>query len=203
MNQNPRIGVLAIQGDVREHINHLNAIGAQAVQVRSLSDLTDLQGLVIPGGESTTMSILAKKNNLFERLRELSKEIPMYGSCAGLIMLADRILDGREDQETIGGLDIVAARNAFGRQVDSFEIDLAMPDLGDTPFRGIFIRAPLVVSVSESVQILATIPRETFGDEQDRIVAVRQGNLLATSFHPEIVPDLRIHQYFLEMVRAA
>ncbi|MCX6404752.1 MAG: pyridoxal 5'-phosphate synthase glutaminase subunit PdxT [Actinobacteria bacterium] len=203
MNQNPRIGVLAIQGDVREHINHLNAIGAQAVQVRSLSDLTDLQGLVIPGGESTTMSILAKKNNLFERLRELSKEIPMYGSCAGLIMLADRILDGREDQETIGGLDIVAARNAFGRQVDSFEIDFAMPDLGDTPFRGIFIRAPLVVSVSESVQILATIPRETFGDEQDRIVAVRQGNLLATSFHPEIVPDLRIHQYFLEMVRAA
>ncbi len=203
MSQNPRIGVLAIQGDVREHINHLNAIGAQAVQVRSLSDLTDLQGLVIPGGESTTMSILAKKNNLFERLRELSKEIPMYGSCAGLIMLADRILDGREDQETIGGLDIVAARNAFGRQVDSFEIDLAMPDLGDTPFRGIFIRAPLVVSVSESVQILATIPRETFGDEQDRIVAVRQGNLLATSFHPEIVPDLRIHQYFLEMVRAA
>ena len=203
MSQNPRIGVLAIQGDVREHINHLNAIGAQAVQVRSLSDLTDLQGLVIPGGESTTMSILAKKNNLFERLRELSKEIPMYGSCAGLIMLADKILDGREDQETIGGLDIVAARNAFGRQVDSFEIDLAMPDLGDTPFRGIFIRAPLVVSVSESVQILATIPRETFGDEQDRIVAVRQGNLLATSFHPEIVPDLRIHQYFLEMVRAA
>jgi len=203
MSQNPRVGVLAIQGDVREHINHLTDVGANAVAVRSLSDLTDLQGLVIPGGESTTMSILAKKNDLFGRLRELSKMIPMYGSCAGLIMLADNILDGREDQETIGGLDIVAARNAFGRQVDSFEIDLSMPDLGKTPFRGVFIRAPLVVSIGESVQVLASIPKSTFADDNDRIVAVRQGNLIATSFHPEIVSDLRIHQYFLEMVRAA
>jgi len=203
MSQNPRVGVLAIQGDVREHINHLTDVGANAVAVRSLSDLTDLQGLVIPGGESTTMSILAKKNDLFGRLRELSKIIPMYGSCAGLIMLADKILDGREDQETIGGLDIVAARNAFGRQVDSFEIDLSMSELGETPFRGVFIRAPLVVSIGESVQILASIPKSTFEDDNDRIVAVRQGNLIATSFHPEIVQDLRIHQYFLEMVRAA
>jgi len=203
MSQNPRVGVLAIQGDVREHINHLTDVGANAVAVRSLSDLTNLQGLVIPGGESTTMSILAKKNDLFGRLRELSKMIPMYGSCAGLIMLADNILDGREDQETIGGLDIVAARNAFGRQVDSFEIDLSMPDLGKTPFRGVFIRAPLVVSIGESVQVLASIPKSTFADDNDRIVAVRQGNLIATSFHPEIVSDLRIHQYFLEMVRAA
>lgn len=203
MSQNPRVGVLAIQGDVREHIKHLNSSGANAVAVRSLSELTDLQGLVIPGGESTTMSILAKKNDLFGRLRELANQIPMYGSCAGLIMLANQILDGRGDQETIGGLEIVAARNAFGRQVDSFEIDLQMPTLGVEPFRGIFIRAPLVVSVGESVEILAKIPRATFGDDQDRIVAVRQGNLIATSFHPEIVPDLRIHQYFLEMVRAA
>jgi 5'-phosphate synthase pdxT subunit len=118
-------------------------------------------------------------------------------------MLADTILDGRADQETVGGLGIVAARNAFGRQVDSFEIDLEMPNLGQIPFKAIFIRAPLVVSVDESVEILASIPKATFGDDQDRIVAVRQGNLLATSFHPEIVPDLRIHQYFLEMVRAA
>jgi len=203
MSRNPRVGVLAIQGDVREHINHLNASGATAVPVRSLDQLTDLQGLVIPGGESTTMSILAKKNNLFPKLRELSKVIPMYGSCAGLIMLANTITDGRSDQETVGGLDIVAARNAFGRQVDSFEIDLEMPELGQPIFRGIFIRAPLVVTVNESVEILARIPKETFGDDQDRIVAVRQGNLIATSFHPEIVPDLRIHQYFLEMVRAA
>jgi len=203
MSKDPRVGILAIQGDVREHINHLNAIGAQGVAVRALSELEDLQGLIIPGGESTTMSILAKKNNLFGRLRELASEIPMYGSCAGLIMLADKILDGRADQETVGGLNIVAARNAFGRQVDSFEIDLQMPKLGEQPFRGIFIRAPLVVSVGESVEILAQIPKETFGDDQDRIVAVRQGNLIATSFHPEILPDVRIHQYFLEMVRSA
>lgn len=203
MSQNPRVGVLAIQGDVREHIKHLQASGADTVAVRSIIDLTDLQGLVIPGGESTTMSILAKKNNLFPRLRELSEQIPMYGSCAGLIMLANKILDGRPDQETIGGLDIVAARNAFGRQVDSFEVDLSMPALGEAPFRGIFIRAPLVQSVGPDVQILAQIPKATFGDDQDRIVAVRQGNLIATSFHPEIVPDLRIHQYFLEMVRSA
>ncbi|NBX71047.1 MAG: pyridoxal 5'-phosphate synthase glutaminase subunit PdxT [Actinobacteria bacterium] len=203
MSKGPRVGVLAIQGDVREHINHLAALGAQSVLVRSLSDLDDLQGLIIPGGESTTMSILAKKNNLFDRLRELAKQIPMYGSCAGLIMLANKILDGRPDQETIGGLDIVAARNAFGRQVDSFEIDLNMPQLGDEPFKGVFIRAPLVVSAGQSVEILAQIPKETFADDQDRIVAVRQGNLIATSFHPEIVPDLRIHQYFLEMVRSA
>ena len=149
------------------------------------------------------MSILAKKNNLFDRLRELSTQIPIYGSCAGLIMLANKILDGRPDQETIGGLDIVATRNAFGRQVDSFETFLEIPALGTTPFRGIFIRAPLVVSAGESVEILAQIPKETFGDDQDRIVAVRQGNLLATSFHPEIVADLRIHQYFLEMVKSA
>jgi len=203
MSQTPRVGVLAIQGDVREHINHLTSLGAQAVSVRSLHELSDLQGLVIPGGESTTMSILAKKNNLFDRLRELSAQIPMYGSCAGLIMLANKILDGRPDQESIGGLDVVAARNAFGRQVDSFEIDLDIPALGGKPFRGIFIRAPLVVSVSDSVEILAQIPSETFGDDQDRIVAVRQGNLIATSFHPEIVADLRIHQYFLEMVKSA
>jgi len=203
MSKDPRVGVLAIQGDVREHINHLNALGAQAVAVRTLSELTNLQGLIIPGGESTTMSILAKKNNLFGRLRELANEIPMYGSCAGLIMLANKILDGRIDQETVGGLDIVAARNAFGRQVDSFEIDIAMPKLGEHAFRGIFIRAPLVVSVGASVEILAQIPKETFGDDEDRIVAVQQGNLIATSFHPEIVPDLRIHQYFLEMVRSA
>jgi len=203
MSQSPRVGVLAIQGDVREHINHLTALGAQGVLVRSVSELDDLQGLIIPGGESTTMSILAKKNNLFDRLRDLATQIPMYGSCAGLIMLANKILDGRPDQETIGGLDIVAARNAFGRQVDSFEIDLNMPKLGADPFRGVFIRAPLVVSVGQSVEILAHIPKETFADDQDRIVAVRQGNLIATSFHPEIVPDLRIHQYFLEMVRSA
>ena len=202
MSAIPRIGVLAIQGDVREHIQHLSACNAEAIPVRSLEELVNLQGLVIPGGESTTMSILAKKNNLFGRLRELSTSVPMYGSCAGLIMLANSIRDGRPDQETIGGLDIVAARNAFGRQVDSFEIDLAIPQIGEPDFRAVFIRAPLVESVGKSVEILATIPKSTFGDNEDRIVAVRQDNLLATAFHPEIVPDLRIHKYFVEMVKS-
>lgn len=202
MSPIPRVGVLAIQGDVREHIGHLTAAGAICVAVRSPADLESLDGLVIPGGESTTMSILAKKNNLFPKLRELSTQIPMYGSCAGLIMLANSITDGRPDQETIGGLDITAARNAFGRQVDSFEIDLQIPEIGAAPFRAVFIRAPLVVTAGPRVEILAKIPKETFGDSQDRIVAVRQGNLLATSFHPEIVPDLRVHKYFLEMVRS-
>jgi pyridoxal 5'-phosphate synthase pdxT subunit len=203
MSQNPRIGVLAIQGDVREHISHLTALSADAIPVRTIADLSNLQGLVIPGGESTTMSILATKNDLFPTLRKLVTEIPVYGSCAGLIMLADQITDGRPDQQTIGGLDITAARNAFGRQVDSFEIDLDMPEIGSDPFRAIFIRAPLVVSTGPGVEVLGVIPAATFGDQQDRVVAVRHDNLLATSFHPEIVPDLRIHRYFLEMVSAA
>jgi len=202
MSQNPRIGVLAIQGDVREHINHLSALGSDAVPVRTKEQMHNLQGLVIPGGESTTMSILAAKNDLFGRLKELATSIPVYGSCAGLIMLADQITDGRSDQQTIGGLNITAQRNAFGRQVDSFEIDLDIPNIGDAPFRAIFIRAPLVVSTGSDVEILGKIPAATFGDTKDRVVAVRQGNLLATSFHPEIVPDLRIHRYFLEMVSA-
>ena len=202
MTQNPRVGVLAIQGDVQEHLTSLISLGANAVPVRTRDELFHLDGLVIPGGESTTMSILAKKNDLFPMLRQLATEIPMYGSCAGLIMLADNIQDGRVEQETIGGLDIVARRNAFGRQVDSFEIDLVMPALGEKPFPGVFIRAPLVDSIGPDVEVLAKIPSETFDDASDRIVAVRQGNLMATSFHPEITNDNRIHKYFLEMVSA-
>lgn len=203
MTKNPRIGVLAIQGDVREHIKHLESLGATTSLIRSHDDFAGIDGLVIPGGESTTMSILAKKNDLFPTLRKLAQDIPMYGSCAGLIMLANTIEDGRADQETVGGLNIVAKRNAFGRQVDSFEIDLQIPAIGEVPFPAVFIRAPLVVSVGSDVEVVATIPAQTFNDEADRIVAVRQGNLMATSFHPEITPDLRIHEYFLEMVRAA
>ena len=199
---NPRVGVLAIQGDVREHITHIQAAGGEGVLVRKLSDLDDIKGLIIPGGESTTMSILAEKNNLFPKLRSLVTEIPMFGTCAGLIMLANKITDGRADQQTIGGLDIVAKRNAFGRQRDSFEMNLDIPVLGELPFKGVFIRAPLVQSVGADVAVLAKIPAETFDDEDERIVAVQQGNLLATSFHPEITSDNRIHEYFLEMVRA-
>lgn len=195
----PNIGVLAIQGDVREHANHLAASGANVTLVKTPEALAKVDGLVIPGGESTTMSILAVKNNLLEPLRVARTQIPMYGSCAGLIMLADRIADGRSDQQTIGGLNITARRNAFGRQVDSFEIDLPIPALGEPDFHAVFIRAPLVDSVGEGVEVLAKIENA----EGAQVVAVKQGNLLATSFHPEIVPDLRIHNYFVEMVKNA
>lgn len=191
----PNIGVLAIQGDVREHANHLAACDVEVTLVKTPEALAKVDGLVIPGGESTTMSILAVKNNLIEPLRLASKQIPMYGSCAGLIMLANRITDGRSDQQTIGGLNITAKRNAFGRQVDSFEIDLAIEAIGDPDFHAVFIRAPLVEEVGSGVEVLARIPAS------DQVVAVRQQNLLATSFHPEIVPDVRIHKYFVEMVK--
>lgn len=193
----PNIGVLAIQGDVREHANHLVQCGANVTLVKTPEVLATVDALVIPGGESTTMSILAVKNGLIEPLREARKRMPMYGSCAGLIMLADRITDGRSDQQTIGGLNITAKRNAFGRQVDSFEIDLKIPAIGDPEFHAVFIRAPLVEEVGSGVEVLATIP------STGEVVAVRQGNLLGTSFHPEIVPDFRIHNYFLEMVKSA
>jgi len=199
----PTIGVLALQGDVREHRAHLEAVGVKTITVKSADELGKVHGLVIPGGESTTMSILAAKNHLLEPLREFRANHPVYGSCAGLIMLADEILDGRPDQHTIGGLDITARRNAFGRQIDSFEIDLDIPALGSDPFHALFIRAPLVTRVGPNVEILATIATPESSEEPERIVAVRQGNLLATSFHPEITPDLRLHKYFAEMVRVA
>lgn len=194
----PNIGVLAIQGDVREHATALTACGATVSEVRTAAAIAQVDGLVIPGGESTTMSILANKNNLFAPLRAAARAgMPMYGSCAGLIMLADRIADGRPDQETIGGLDITAARNAFGRQIDSFETDVSMPALGAQPYHAVFIRAPLVMDAGPEVEVLATVSR----DGEDRPVAVRQGRLLATSFHPELTSDLRVHQLFIDTVR--
>lgn len=193
----PNIGVLAIQGDVREHANHLTAVGAKVTLVKTPEALAAVDALVLPGGESTTMSILAVQNGLIEPLRAAVKQIPMYGSCAGLIMLANQITDGRADQQTIGGLDITARRNAFGRQVNSFEIDLKINAIGEPDFHAVFIRAPLVEKVGSGVEVLATIPGS------DQVVAVQQGNILATSFHPEIVPDFRIHKYFLEMVKSA
>ena len=202
MSKSPNIGVLAIQGDVREHANHLTASGADVTLVKTADALDQVDGLVIPGGESTTMSILAIKNGLFEPLRRHRSEgMPMYGSCAGLIMLADSVADGRSDQETIGGLDIVARRNAFGRQVDSFEIDLDIPAVGDEPFHAVFIRAPLVESIGSGVEVLSKIAAGAIGNDTDRIVAVRQGNLIATSFHPEITPDLRFHELFVDIVK--
>jgi len=205
-----RIGVLAVQGDVREHISALSSLGEQVVGVRRPSELDDVDALIIPGGESTTMDKLVRAFDLQEPLRKrIAGGMPVYGSCAGMIMLADRIADARPDQETLGGLDITVRRNAFGRQVDSFEEDLHIPAIATvttTPqghpstFKAIFIRAPWVEEMSESVQVLARV--ET-GPAAGRVVAIRAGNLLATSFHPEVTGDHRIHEYFTQMVRAA
>ncbi len=195
------IGVLALQGDVREHERVLASCGAQPARVRTADDLSRVQALVIPGGESTTMSKLAVDFGLIDPLRKArASGMPMYGSCAGMIMLADRLEGGRLDQQTIGGIDMTVRRNAFGRQVDSFETDLAMPVLDGPPVHAVFIRAPWVESVSEDVEVLSRVEA---GPAAGRIVAVRQGPLVATSFHPELTGDHRIHEYFVDLVRAA
>ncbi len=198
MSGAPFIGVLALQGDVREHVGALTRLGVDSAPVRSLEQLDGCDGLVIPGGESTTMSRLARIDGWFEPLRSLGAAgVPMFGSCAGMIMLADQVLDARPDQETVGGLDVVVRRNAFGRQVDSFEMDVDIPVLGDDPFHAVFIRAPWVESVGQDVEVLAEI---SAGERAGTIVAVRQGPVLATSFHPELTPDDRVHRYFVDMV---
>jgi 5'-phosphate synthase pdxT subunit len=196
----PLIGVFALQGDVREHLRVLTALGARAVTVRRPEELDRVDGLVLPGGESTTMAKLAVTFELMEPLQKrVAAGLPAFGSCAGMIMLADRIVDGAAGQETIGGIDMLVRRNAFGRQVDSFESDVEMTGL-DRPFHAVFIRAPWVESVGGGAE---TLGRAATGDSAGRIVAVRQGNLLATSFHPELTGDPRIHAYFLEMVKGA
>jgi 5'-phosphate synthase pdxT subunit len=201
----PLIGVLALQGDVREHQRVLATCGVRTARVRTPDDLATVDGLVIPGGESTTMSKLAVDFGVLEPLREArASGMPIYGSCAGMIMLADRLEGGRPDQQTIGGIDMTVRRNAFGRQVDSFEADLAMPVLAGPPVHAVFIRAPWVESVGSSVQVLGHVESDpVYGKAAGRIVAVRQGDLLATSFHPELTGDHRIHEYFVAMVREA
>ena len=195
----PVIGVLALQGDVPEHLRALESAGARPVPVRRPGELDRLDGLVIPGGESTTLWRLSVAFDVLEPLRKLIDEgLPAFGSCAGMIMLADRLLDGVDGQETLGGIAMTVRRNAFGRQVDSFESDICLDGIAappDPPFRAVFIRAPWVEAVSGQVTVLGT-ERVT-----GRIVAVRQGPLLATSFHPELTGDLRIHRYFVDMVR--
>ena len=199
MSDAPLIGVLALQGDVREHLYALEAAGARAVPIRRAVELDGLDGLVIPGGESTTMSKLAVAFELIEPLREyVAKGLPTFGSCAGMIMLADRIADGTADQQTVGGIDMLVRRNAFGRQVDSFEGDLHFADLGQEPVHAVFIRAPWVESVGDAVEVLASVEG---GAAAGKIVAVRQGPLLATSFHPELTGDTRVHAMFVQMVR--
>jgi pyridoxal 5'-phosphate synthase pdxT subunit len=203
------IGVLAVQGDVREHLRVLESLGARATSVRRPRELDDVEALVIPGGESTTMDKLVRAFDLQEPLRKrLADGMPAYGSCAGMIMLADRIADARPGQQTLGGLDITVRRNAFGRQVDSFEEDLHMPAIaaetgtlsGEELFRAVFIRAPWVEETGAGVDVLGTVES---GPAAGKVVAIRQGNLLATSFHPEVTGDRRVHEYFASMVRAA
>ncbi len=190
------IGVLAVQGDVREHVRVLEALGVRAVTVRRTSELDACDGLVIPGGESTTMAKLARTFDLIEPLRQRVKEgLPAFGTCAGMILLADRIEDGAVGQETVGGLDITVRRNAFGRQVDSFETDLEFSGL-DRPVHAVFIRAPWVESVGDTVEVLARVEG---GPAAGRIVAVRQGSLMATSFHPEVGGDARVHRLFADL----
>jgi pyridoxal 5'-phosphate synthase pdxT subunit len=202
-----RVGVLALQGDVREHLRALAAAGAAAVTVRRPEELDAVDGLVLPGGESTTIAKLAAAFDLLEPLRKrIAGGMPAYGSCAGMILLADRILDGTAGQETIGGIDMTVRRNAFGRQVDSFEAPVRLDGVAGEPFHAVFIRAPWVESVGESVQVIGAVAAGVVGVVEagpaaGRIVAVRQGQLLATSFHPELAGDGRLHGLFAEIVR--
>ncbi|RIQ20561.1 pyridoxal 5'-phosphate synthase glutaminase subunit PdxT [Jiangella rhizosphaerae] len=199
----PTVGVLALQGDVREHQRMLAAVGAQSRPVRTPAELDAVDALVLPGGESTTMWRLARTFGLLEPLRRrVAGGMPAYGSCAGMIMLADRIEGGVAGQETVGGMDITVRRNAFGRQVDSFEADLDFPALGAEPLHAVFIRAPWVEKVGDGVEVLSRVATAD-GDGTGNIVAVRQGRLLATSFHPELTADARVHALFLDIVKEA
>ena len=187
----PVIGVLALQGDVREHLRALSEAGADARPVRRLAEIEATDGLVIPGGESTTLWRLATAFELMDPLRKLIQGgLPAFGSCAGMIMLADRLTDGVDGQQTFGGIDMTVRRNAFGRQVDSFERDIRI-DGDPEPFHAVFIRAPWVEQAGRGVFVLA--------EDDGRIIAVRQGSLLATAFHPELTRDRRIHKLFVSL----
>ena len=190
----PVIGVLALQGDFREHLAVLTGLGADARPVRRPEEIAALDGLVIPGGESSVIDKLSRMFGVAEPLKAaIAAGLPVYGTCAGLIMLADEILDAITGQQGFGGFDVSVRRNAFGSQVDSFETDLAVPALGEPPVHAVFIRAPVVERVGEGVDVLARL-------DDGRIVAVEQGNLLGTSFHPEVTGETRFHRYFIEKV---
>jgi 5'-phosphate synthase pdxT subunit len=199
----PVIGVLALQGDVPEHLRALEAAGAEPVPVRRTEELNRIDGLVIPGGESTTLWRLSVAFDVLDPVRKLiASGLPVFGSCAGMIMLADRLADGVAGQQTFGGISMTVRRNAFGRQVDSFESDITLPGLpgdgpgqGGQPFHAVFIRAPWVERIGGRAAILGTEERT------GRIVAVRQGPLLATAFHPELTQDRRIHRLFVDIVK--
>jgi 5'-phosphate synthase pdxT subunit len=188
-----KVGVLALQGDVREHIQSLLACGVEGVAVRRAEEIENVDALVLPGGESTTIAQLAEVFGIFDLIKEkITNGMPVYGSCAGMILLASEILDAKEGQKSFGGLDITVRRNAFGRQVDSFESDIAFNDGSEQLIHAVFIRAPWVEKVSDSVEVLASVDAHP--------VAVRSKTALATSFHPELTGDHRIHRYFIEQV---
>ncbi|SDH53746.1 pyridoxal 5'-phosphate synthase glutaminase subunit PdxT [Agrococcus jejuensis] len=188
-----RVGVLALQGDVREHLAVLHGLGADAAPIRSAAQLEGVDALVIPGGESSVIDRLTRILGLREPLRQrIADGMPVLGTCAGLILLADRILDAAPGQQTLGGLDVTVRRNAYGSQVDSFESSVAMPAIGDVPVAASFIRAPVVEQVGDDVTVL--------GEHEGRIVAVEQGALLGVSFHPELVGDDRVHRRLLARV---
>lgn len=188
-----KVGVLALQGDVREHISSLNACGVDPISVRRASEIDQIDALVLPGGESTTIAQLAEVFGIYDQLKSrIATGMPVYGSCAGMILLANEILDAKAGQKTFGGLDITVRRNAFGRQVDSFESDIAFADGSSDLIRAVFIRAPWVEKVGAGVEVLASV--------ENHAVAVRSKSLLATSFHPELTGDHRIHRYFIEEV---
>lgn len=189
-----RVGVLALQGDFREHIAVLRSLGADVLPVRRPEDLERVSGLVIPGGESSVMDKLSRLFGLAGPLKAaIASGLPVYGTCAGLIMLSNTVLDAIDGQESLGGLDIDVRRNAFGSQTSSFEVDLDIPAIGEPPMHAVFIRAPVVERVGGSVSVIASL-------EDGRVVAVEQGNLLGTSFHPEMTGDTRFHEYFLDRV---
>ena len=188
-----KVGVLALQGDVREHVRSLSDCGVSAQPVRRKNEIESIDALVIPGGESTTIAKLARSFGVFELIAQRIKDgMPTYGSCAGMILIANSVLVAIEGQETFGGMDVVVRRNAFGRQVDSFESDLHFAGITDAPLRAIFIRAPWVESVSENVRVLAAVDGHP--------AAIQQNNVLATSFHPELTGDNRVHKYFIDSV---
>jgi 5'-phosphate synthase pdxT subunit len=197
----PPVGVLALQGNVAEHLDALRACGADPRPVRRPGELEQVAGLVLPGGESTTLSKLLVAFDLLDPLRErLAEGLPAFGSCAGMILLAREAIDGRPDQHQLGALDIVVRRNAFGRQVQSFETDLSVTGVGG-PVRAVFIRAPWVESVGRGVDVLARVPSSVGGAASGKVVAVRQGPVMATAFHPEQTGDARLHDLFLRRVR--
>jgi 5'-phosphate synthase pdxT subunit len=196
----PTIGVLALQGDVREHLAALTACGARVRAVRRPEELHGLDGIVLPGGESTTIDKLARIFEVRDPLvAALAAGLPAYGSCAGMILLADRVLDGTRDQQTFGSLDITVRRNAFGRQTESFETDVHLKGLEGPPLHAVFIRAPWVEQAGPDVSVLGQVEVPGMGS---KIVAVRQANRFATAFHPEVTDDLRVHQYFVDLVTA-